>query len=422
MEHYINRKIYKSFLISILVMLLMMVLATRVFSLISNLIYLYAIGYMVQLFATLYAVSSPKIRIKRLMINVLFVYFVILCIPLLNAFLSGVVINYFDPINAGVKIVNFFLFFVAVYSIKSNEKDFEKFMRIIVIISVMACLYSFFFEFEEILSIRYVTNTNALSIRSFFSNRNQYAMFLFIAFVANTYLIQISRTKLRVLVYVIQIIGVLTTFSRGALFSIVVMVSLLYIQSKNAKRKFAVFIMMIVIIIGIVFSSGLVEYFLHNYVRLEESADSGRFILWKYAWDVFVQYSYLGVGFYTGVDIAQAKGMGLSQFHNMFFDILVDGGILELLFVGTILFVVYKNCKKKCKNERLVAVYNASLLAFLFHACFESLSLFALSYADTMYTIFYVSIPILLSNMERNDSAGGEKSKFVINKINIKSP
>ena len=49
-------------------------------------------------------------------------------------------------------------------------------------------------------------------------------------------------------------------------------------------------------------------------------------------------------------------------------------------------------------------VYRASFFAFAVHACVESLSLFALSYSDTMYTIFYVSVPILLSNLQQNET------------------
>ena len=71
-----------------------------------------------------------------------------------------------------------------------------------------------------------------------------------------------------------------------------------------------------------------------------------------------------------------------------------------MLFILIVMVTVYLQCAKKCRNKKLVGVYRASLLAFAVHACVESLSLFALSYSDTMYTIFYVALPILLVNLK----------------------
>lgn len=381
-------------------MLAPMIIATRLLHSTSYLVPFYAIGFIIQ-FVALTLVMLPFVLNKKFL-PLFVLYFFILLLPIINDLISGIYINYFDPINSAIKLINFFMFFAIMQSVKINELEFARFMKIIVIFSIIACIYSLIFEYRDILSIRSVINTNTLNVRSFFSNRNQYSAFLIVAFTANNYLNQIEKHRFRMIIFALQIFCILTTFSRSAFFCMVIISLFMLLQNKNAKTKTILLILIFVIGLGVAFTTGVFDYMLSNYVRWNESADSGRFTLWKYAWDIAKDNLITGVGFYTGVDIAMSNGMELTQFHNMFFDLLVDGGILEVVFIVSILHYVYKRCRLNCQNKRLSMVYVASLIAFLFHACFESLSIFALSYSDTLYTIFYISVPILLSNMDKS--------------------
>lgn len=394
-----ENRVSNALLVSLLSMLIPMILASRVFSS-SYLSIFYMIGYTVQFVSIFYVFSKSTIQINRNSVILLICYLICLCLPLINDVIQGIPINYFDPINSLIKIVNFFIFFTLMENTKIEEKSLLNFMRCIVFLSVVACLYSIIFEFNDILSIRYVTNTNALKIRSFFSNRNQYSAFLIVALTSNLYSYQLKRTKVGILVFVLQLFCILTTFSRAALFSAIIIICLMFLQLKKSSKKIIIMAVILIVGIGILFTTGVFGYFLKNYVRWEQSADSGRFNLWKYAWDVAKINLFTGVGFYTGVDIAIANGMGLTQFHNMFVDILVDGGIFELSFFLGIMLLVYKRCVKNCTNQSLMSVYRASLVAFIFHACVESLSVFALSYSDTMYSIFFISLPLLMANIK----------------------
>lgn len=179
------------------------------------------------------------------------------------------------------------------------------------------------------------------------------------------------------------------------------------LQMKNDKKKMTVIFATFIIGIGILFTMGVFDYFIRNYIRWEQSGDSGRFNLWRYAWDIAKNNFFTGVGFYTGVDIAVSRGMKLTQFHNMFFDLLVDGGVFEVLFIIGLFYSIYKRCSRRCVNRQLLAVYRASFVAFVFYACFESISILALAYSDTMYSIFYVSLPLLISNIKQEDNKHG---------------
>lgn len=405
-----RKRISNTLLVSIFAMLIPMLIATRILNSSSYLVPLYAVGFIIQFIAFIVAFKGGKIIItSRNALLLLGMYFFVLVLPLLNDMISGISINYYDPINSIIKLANFFLFYLTLQNVNFYEKELTRFLKVIVLISIASCLFSLITEYNEILSIRSIANTNTLNICSFFSNRNQYSSFLFIAFVANVYLNQISKQRLCVLTFTLQVVCILTTFSRSAFFCVIIFTLLILLQNKHAKSRTIVIVMVLVIACGVFFTTGAFDYILNNYIRWEDSADSGRFTLWKYAWDIAKDNFVTGVGFYTGADIAISQGMQLTQFHSMFFDLLVDGGVCEVIFVFSIVMSVRKKCLWKCPNKRLSAVYKSSLIAFAFHSCFESLSVFALSYGDTLYTVFYISLPILLANMEQKSSLHGEE-------------
>ena len=395
-----GNQVASALLVSLLSMLIPMILATRVLKSALHLSLLYMVGYTILIVSILVSCDRESIQIDRNSISALILYVIVLILPLVNDIVQGVTINFYDPINSLIKIVNFFIFYMLIENIEVNKEAVYRFVRAVVILSVIACLFSIFFEFDEILSIRYVSNTNTLRIRSFFSNRNQYAAFLVIGLIANLYSYQLKKQKRNILIFILQILCILSTFSRAALFSSIIIIALMVLQMRDTKKKIALLLLALIIGVGFVFTTGVFDYFIKNYIRWSQGVDSGRFILWKYAWDTAKINLFTGVGFYTGVDIAISNGMGLDQFHNMFFDLLVDGGIFEVFFIIGMFYSVYRRCSQKCVDMRLLAVYRASFAAFIFHACFESLSVFALSYSDTMYSIFFVSLPLLLSKVK----------------------
>ena len=399
-----SKRIARLLVIDIFSMLIPMILVTSILDSSIYLAILYALGFFVQFVTVLWWISTEERRISYTKNNIILLslYFIVLFLPIAYDIVKGISINYFDPINSIIKLVYFVLFYVIFQKVEVNRRVLTNFCKAIIVFSAFLCMFSFIFEFEEILSIPNTRNSNVLKISSIFSNRNQYASFLVIAFVANLYYYQIQKKPLCIIVFVMQSIGILTTFSRAAFFSIFIIIGLMFVQKANLKKKvFITFVLLIgIIIVGI--TTDIFSYIAKNYIRLDTSGDSGRFELWKYAWDIAKENFFLGIGFYTGADLAMERGMEIYQFHNMFFDLLVGGGILELAFVLVTLYSVYRMCVRKCPDKNLVYIYRASFASFIFHACFESLSIFALSYADVLYTVFYISIPILLSNMTEN--------------------
>ena len=330
MKNRIERKYTWALLFALFGMMAPMIIATKFFGSMSYLAVLYMVGFMIQFAAMFYDMRLHAVWTTSNALITLGIYAVILVLPILNNLIKGIAINIYDPLNSIIKLVNFFLFYLAMQHVALHEKTLYRFMRIVVVFSVIVCLYSFVFEFREILSIPSTKNTNVLKISSFFSNRNQYSAFLVIAFIANLYCHQLRKTKLGWLAFALQIFGILTSFSRAALLSVLIIVALMFLQGKLTKRK-VIFVMFAAVAgVAVLMFTNILSYVLANYVRLDNSADSGRFDLWKRAWDVAKDSLLTGVGFYTGVDIAIERGMELTQFHNMFCDLLFDGGLIEV--------------------------------------------------------------------------------------------
>jgi len=376
-----------------------MIIAMHVLNNTAYLAPLYAVAFVAQFIVLFFALSRNKATILKSSSGLIAIYAVILLIPLGRNLIVGIQTNIYDYFSLVIKCVNFTMYYLLMQNICIKRESVSRFMRIIVVISIIACVYSLIADRRIILSIGSVSNTYAVNVRGFFANRNQFSSFLLTALLANCYLyIDAGSRKLNILAFTLQILCIAITFSRGALFSIIIVFGLLFLQTRKGYKKilFAIFAVLLCFVVAM--GSGLLDFITKNYVRISD-LDSGRVTLWKYAWGIAKDNYFAGVGFYTGADIAMADGMLNTQFHSMYMDLLVGGGVFELCFVMATLFSVYKKCVRKCSDKRYVLVFRAAFLVFLLRAGIESLSVFSLGYADTLYSIFYISMPILIANM-----------------------
>lgn len=401
-SHNNSNRIMRALNYSILIMLLPVIISLNAIKNNNILVYLYAIFYIIQLLVLLGATIQLNPRFLRMTIIAWTVYSCILMVPLMNSSILGENPHLYDMINTGIKIINFFMFFCVMASVKIKEEEFIDFINRILIFSVISCFYAIIVDIQMIAAIPNASNIYNVVVKGFFGNRNQFAAFIFISVIANLYSYISSKNKtLNYLLLLVQIFCLLVTFSRAGIASVVILLVVYITISRNNIRKSVLFIAATVVAIFFIMNTKILNFILNNYLRLSVQ-DSGRLNLWYYAIDIIKESKFLGIGFYNGVEIAMNKGMELTQFHNMYFDVLVGGGLLELAFiVFTLYFVIYRLKKGAFKREYF-QVYISGVVAFLTYAIMESVSLFSLSYGDTLYTIFMVSLPLLLSRASPN--------------------
>lgn len=382
---------------SIIAMLFAMILAGNILNNISLLKYFYALAFSIQAILLLLYFAKQKIQVSKRKMELLFLYLLILLIPLMIDLIKGINIDYFDIINVVFKLFYFFFFFICFVNICIDKSDYNRIIKFIIGLGLFACIYSFIFEFNSIMSAFSVSNTNLLNIRSFMSSRNQYSALLVCSFIAVTY--SEYRAKSKIFVSIVLIIGVLTTFSRGSLYSILIILLLSFTFNRFSEKKLIfVTTLGLAILLFLLFAPMFnIDIILSSdYIRAD-SFDSGRFDLWSQAIQIAKEHYFLGEGYYTAVNEAQLQGMSLSQFHNMYLDLIVGGGIPELLFLLYVIYSVWKIVKLNSEKQFFKS-YSAALLSFLVYASVESLSLFSLSYGDTLYTTMFITLPLLACN------------------------
>lgn len=91
-------------------------------------------------------------------------------------------------------------------------------------------------------------------------------------------------------------------------------------------------------------------------------------------------------------------GLPYTQFHNTYIEILVSGGILELIYVLYIYFNVYKKLINSDIDKKIRNRYLCFGISYFIYMLSESLGRFSIGYADTICMICFVTIPLLYSN------------------------
>ena len=107
-----------------------------------------------------------------------------------------------------------------------------------------------------------------------------------------------------------------------------------------------------------------------------------------------------GVGYFTGLEIAQFKGFVFDQFHSIYIDSLVSGGFIELIMLTSLLIFMLVKVISSNLDKNLKSIYISSLIGIMFLGVFESVSFFSIGFVDSLYTIFFISLPLLLINSE----------------------
>ena len=143
--------------------------------------------------------------------------------------------------NIGCIFFNILMFFVFLYDFKIDEKNIEYFFKGILYTGIIAVIWNVILYSSEILAILGIWIEDGLflhGIKSFFSNRNAYAFFLFISIISNAFLLSKYHNKKRYYFYfIILLFGIWCSHSKTG-FSLSVMFIELYLFKNSTFRLF----------------------------------------------------------------------------------------------------------------------------------------------------------------------------------------
>lgn len=332
-------------------------------------------------------------------------------------FFSG---NYekFDFINITCIFINLFMLYVMFLNLEIEEKYIYYFFALMTALGIVACIVNVVLFKEEILKM--ITTTNLISVKSFFAHRNQFAFFLFTSIISNIILIlKANKKKTKALLFIPLIIlgiSLITSTSRTGIASTALFIILFFISTNSIKLKYKFFIISLLVVMLVTgffvieknFPDIIVkaETFIENVLIRKGSIKTftGREWFWEIANETlsknFTNLSF-GIGRFLAIDLIE--NYGVTQYHSFYYEALMTGGVMELLFfMGIFIFVFIKIVKSKI-DTKYKLLYGAMYIGFLVYGGFESLCRFSIGCVDTLCLIFFITIPLLHANTYNKD-------------------
>lgn len=383
------------FIIIVVVMLAAVALTSVIFPNANRTLFILAASFveLIVLFTTF-----KKISLSPLLI----IFFINSLLMMSVGWIMGIDMNYLDYINQIIKLIMVALLYLAVKPCNVKKENLIKFAQYMVWLVWIACVYNLIANRSMINTNMLYMNAYDMSFKSFFYNRNQFGMFL----VVGLFYVQVyfrKTTWVKVITNIMIAFNIIITMSRGSMISAIVFFLLydLFSKSITLKKIFSrfIFVLVSIVIVLLLFKiRGLAGFVENNLVRTENGL-TGRDSIWLLGLRIAWQNNILnGTGLFTGVDIAHMNGMTQDQFHSLYIDSVVEGGIIGLVCVLYIYINVLKKCRMKIKEKSLRAACVAMMISVLVMGANESVSFFSIGWVDTFFTISCISYPLLMAN------------------------
>ena len=324
--------------------------------------------------------------------------------------IRGLGIEFNDLVNIGSIVCNVVIFMLLIGTIKIEEDSFFKFMKLILIMAMIACAYNLIVIVGTLPQMIGTDNTYNISLSSFFPNRNQFGLFLVIAILANMFIVDKDKDKKFKISMIILIVNLILTMSRTAMLAVILALIIKILMNgktiqyiKNNKKR-CIYILVILGIIAvsiIIINKDILNIIDELFIRSETiSTGSGRTNIWANSIQIVTENNFLtGIGRFEAVELLSIEiPKGFSQFHNVFIEMYAVGGIIG---IGAYLFLVYKvftKIKESNIENKYKHTYLSTFVVYLIVSNFESMCRFSIGYADTIAMIFYFIIPLMFSN------------------------
>ena len=392
---------------------------------IDTLLPAYAIGCILLI---IYFIRKPKISKSTIIEFLLLLLITVMwgVIQYIN-FKNGTFLK-MDLYNIACKVFNLFFLFIMCINLKCDEKAIYWFMRILLVLGLISCIFNIFLYGTDILnqlnSVKIEGNTYIA--KSFFAQKNQFALFLYTAVIADIFLlIKDNKWYIKILLLVILvffIFNLVFTQSRTGLIIVTAFLGLMLIFNDRVRLKIKIPALVILAIFGAVFLQYILKYhsdFIEEKLIRKESIKtfSSRTSIWQTGWDLLNQSEenkIFGIGRFQGTTVIEKKFPPITQFHNSYMEYLISGGIIELIYVISIyLFIIIKMFISNL-DKRYKIMYTIMYLTFFVYMTQESLCRFSIGGSDMLILICLVTIPLLHINSNKvKKNTNNEKIKLL---------
>lgn len=359
--------------------------------------------------AIIYAAKN-KIRFKSNYFIVIFLFFI-------SQLLTGIINKDFSSVSLGTFYTYIYptlimVIFILIFGNKSlSELQLKQLFDYIILFSIYMCFYNFIFNFNSLSKIFTIASSYDLKLSSFLDNRNSFAGYLLfgaIANIANIYITN-NKNKFYYLSLAFIIINMLITMSRTAMLSLIIFLFSLVFLSKDKKKIYHLIIIILFLMFIILISSKL-RYFVFNNLIRYSSGLTGRDKLLKIGIDIFLGGNILfGNGYVNPTKIVYSIA-GNGSFVNTYVTMLVNGGIVMIMFFIISIIFSYKNIKSiKKDNKKLYIIFMSVIISYLVYAVGENLRIFAKDMNNYLATLYTILLPLYLLNYYNKNKIEKEK-------------
>lgn len=306
-----------------------------------------------------------------------------------------------DLANAVSKVIGIVFYAGLVGALSPTEKDIRQFLTGVLGLAAIAILVNAVMNGADFTKILSVSSSYSLDFSSFFANRNQFGSFLFLSIVAHCLYIHKKKINwFNVLLFSGQVISLVLTMSRGAILALAVFIFVFCLAEFARRPKYLLLLVtgaLTTVLIGS--KLGLGET-INRLLLRPDAGLSTRDVLWAVGVDVWTDSSVLlGVGSFSGLELARMHEMELEEFHSFWVEALVSGGLVELFLILLVLGIVWRQLSQSSLERYPRRVLFSAAVGVFVLSLVESLSFFTIGLVGSMYSLFLISVPLLYARL-----------------------
>lgn len=363
-------------------------------------------GYMLQLVVITIAAFRWRTQPRDPWIAIAVVYGVTQTTTLVAVGIRYGTYDALDLLGAAAGIIGVVVFAGLIQALRPSEHDLHTFLSGFLWLTFVAIIVNFVQHASDIPLMFSADSSYQFEFASFFANRNQFGYFLFLSLVAHMLHLHDRRLRAHNLVlFALQSISLVLTMSRGSIAASIIFFTVFAVLRFRTRPKYLVsFLALGGLVAAVVIATG-VGGKLDKLILRPDVALSGRDVVWATGLEIWREHGILlGSGSFRGVAIAQERGMPYGEFHSFFVETLVGGGLVELILMLLILGLIWRRVARSPLDFGRRYVLYASAAGVTGLSCVESVSFFTVGLVGTLFTIFFVSLPIIYAGLPPTDA------------------